>query len=99
MKTIKRVTIEPVYVEYIPRELEEGKLYISEKYETAVHNCLCGCGSRTVTPLNCIVEGKDMGWHLIKHPDGRISLTPSIGNFQMLCKSHYIITKNVANFV
>ena len=99
MKTIRKVTIEPVYVEFIPEKLEEGKLYISLEYGSVVHNCLCGCGSRTVTPIDCVVEGKDMGWRLIQHPDKKVSLTPSIGNYQLPCKSHYILTKNVTNFV
>jgi hypothetical protein len=99
MKTIKKVIIEPRYVEFIPKELEECVLYISEKYETVVHSCLCGCGERTVTPLNNVIDGKDYGWRLIKENGGKVSLTPSIGNYQMDCRSHYILTKNVANFV
>jgi len=35
----------------------------------------------------------------IKHEDGKVSFTPSVGNYQIPCKSHYIITKSVANFV
>jgi hypothetical protein len=93
MKTIKQVEIIPVFVEFVPEVLEEGKVYISEKYNCAIHNCLCGCGGRTVMPL-----GADE-WQLIKHEDGRVSFTPSVGNFQFQCKSHYIITKNKANFV
>lgn len=94
MRTIKKVEIEPVYVERMPEQLEENKVYISEEYEVSIHNCLCGCGFRTVLPLN-----KPYGWDLIKHDNGKISFTPSIGNYQIPCKSHYIITKNVANFV
>lgn len=93
MKTLKQVTIEPVYVVQVPPVLEPNKLYISERYETAIHSCLCGCGMETVTPLH------ENGWTLIKHDDGRVSLTPSIGNFKFDCQSHYILTKNVANFV
>jgi hypothetical protein len=93
MKTLKKVEITPVYVEFMPEVLEEGKLYISEKYGCAQHLCLCGCGIKTHTPLG------DGGWQLIKHDNGKISLTPSISNYQFECKSHYILTKNVANFV
>lgn len=99
MKTIKKVEIEPVFVITIPEVLEEGKVYISEEYKCAIHNCLCGCGEKTVMPLDCIIQGQDLGWKLIKEPNGTVSFTPSIGNFQMPCKSHYIITKNIANFV
>ena len=93
MKTIMKVEIEPVFVDFIPNELEEKKVYISEEYKVSVHSCLCGCGEKTVLPL-----GKD-GWNLIKHDSGKVSFTPSIGNYQFACKSHYIITKNIANFV
>lgn len=93
MKTLKKVEITPVFVEFIPEILEEGKVYVSEKYRVSVHSCLCGCGERTVLPL------KIYGWNLIKETNDKISFTPSIGNYQFPCRSHYIITKNVANFV
>lgn len=94
MRTLKQVEIEPVFVEFIPEKLEEKKVYISEKYNVSVHSCLCGCGEKTVLPLNNI-----HGWNLIKHDNGNVSFTPSVGNYQFTCKSHYIITKNKANFV
>lgn len=94
MKTIKQAQIFPEYVELIPDRLKQGILYISKTYKTAIHLCLCGCGQQTVTPLHDI-----HGWKLIEEKEGAISLTPSIGNYQFACKSHYIITKNIANFV
>ena len=95
MKTIKKVEIEPVFLEdCIPDLLEENKLYISEQYKTAIHLCLCGCGEKTITPL-----GGGQFWDLIKEKNGIVSLIGSIGNYNFPCKSHYIITKNVANFV
>ena len=94
MKTLKKVEILPVFVEFIPDELEENKLYISEEYKTAIHNCLCGCGRKTITPLT---GGKF--WDLVKENNGTISLIGSVGNYSFPCKSHYIITKNIANFV
>tara|TARA_R110002126_G_scaffold144499_1_gene290609 strand:- start:219 stop:500 length:282 start_codon:yes stop_codon:yes gene_type:complete len=92
MKTIKKVEIEPVFVEFIPDTLEENKIYISEEYGSAIHNCLCGCGEQTVMPLY------GNGWQLIKQNNGKISFTPSVGNYQLPCKLHYIITNNIANF-
>lgn len=83
----------PVFVEFIPDNLEEGKVYISEEHNCSIHNCLCGCGQQTVLPLT---KGE---WQLIKHDDGKVSFTPSVGNYQFPCGSHYIITKNKANFV
>ena len=41
MKTLKKVEIEPVFVEFVPDVLEENKIYISEEYKCAIHNCLC----------------------------------------------------------
>ena len=93
MKTLKKVEIIPIFVDYIPETLQENILYISEKYGVAIHLCLCGCKQKTVTPLG---EGD---WTLSKHENGKVSLSPSIGNFQFYCMSHYIITNNVANFV
>ena len=92
MKTIKTVEITPVYAEFMPEVMENEKLYISKEYECAIHLCLCGCKGKTVTPLT---KGE---WVLIENGD-KVSLTPSISNYQMDCKSHYIITNNKANFV
>lgn len=96
MKTLKKVHYIPVYVDTIPDILEEGKVYISEKYGCAIHNCLCGCGEKTVMDLK---PNWKNGWDLIKENNDTVSFTPSVGNFQMPCKSHYIMTKNIANFV
>jgi hypothetical protein len=75
------------FVEFIPELLEEGVLYISIQYCTAIHKCICGCGSEVVTPLS------PTDWELTF--DGKsISLSPSIGNWNFECKSHYWITKN-----
>lgn len=93
MKTIRKVEIEPVFIEFIPEILEENKLYISEEYKCAIHLCLCGCGEKTITPL-----GGGKNWDLIKENNGTVSLIGSVGNYSFPCKSHYIITKNIANF-
>lgn len=94
MKTIRKVEVTPVFVQYVPEKdkMEQNKIYISKQFEVAVHLCLCGCNTDTVTPLT------NTGWTLTE-TEGRISLTPSIANYQFPCKSHYIITNNVANFV
>ena len=72
------------FVEYIPENINEGILYISLPFGTAVHKCACGCGEEVVTPLgptewNFTYNGKT------------ISLHPSIGNWGFECKSHYWI--------
>jgi Family of unknown function (DUF6527) len=36
---------------YMPKQLEPGILYVSEKYGTAAHHCAYGCGAKIRTPL------------------------------------------------
>lgn len=76
--------IRPESVEFIPERIEEGVLYISERYSTAVHKCCCGCGQEVVTPLS------SAEWS-VKRKGGRVSLWPSIGNWSYPCRSHYVI--------
>lgn len=71
-------------VEYIPELLEEGVLYVSYRYGTAVHACACGCGEEVVTPLN------PTDWTLLIK-NGSPTLSPSIGNWSFACSSHYFI--------
>ena len=80
---MKATSLEPVFARYLPRDLDEGRLYISMEYATASHLCACGCGNRVVTPLGIA------DWHLLF--DGHVTLTPSIGNGQFDCGSHYLI--------
>jgi len=94
MRTLKKVAIEPIFVEEMPCFIERGKVYISEKYQTSRHICLCGCDELVIMPL-----GGGKWWDLVKEPNGTVSFIGSVGNYSMPCKSHYIITKNVANFV
>jgi hypothetical protein len=96
MKTLKKVPISYKEVpEFMPEfeTMEEGVLYVSHQYHTAIHRCLCGCGEKIVTPIG----HERGGWTL--NLDNGVTMTPSIGNYQLPCKSHYIITKGVANFV
>lgn len=87
-------TFRPEFVPFtIPEreEMEEGVLYISEEFNTAIHLCACGCGVEVVTPLGA---GR---WTLTRAGEGageEVSLSPSIGNFQIPCGSHYWITGN-----
>lgn len=90
---MERLTsIEPVFVEFIPEQMEHGKLYISLKYQVANHLCACGCGNQTVTPLN------NKGW-VLHYSKMVATLAPSIGNFSYPCKSHYFIVNNKINWL
>ena len=82
------------FVQSIPIELEEGILYISDKYRTATHLCACGCKGKTVTPL-----GID-GW-IMTNADGVITLRPSIGNWagEVPYHAHYHITNNTIEWL
>lgn len=71
-------------VEYMPKQLQPGILYVSDEFETAAHLCACGCGVKVVTPLG------PTDWTFRESKDGP-SLWPSVGNWQQPCKSHYII--------
>ncbi len=86
---MRTIEVTPIYLEYIPRELEEGKIYISKEYGVAIHLCACGCVEKTVTPL-----GKG-GWTLTENED-KITLRPSIGNWtgENPYHAHYYITDN-----
>jgi len=75
------------FVEFIPDQIEEGILYISIEYCTAIHKCICGCGNEVVTPLS------PTDWELTFNGK-TVSLSPSIGNWSFECKSHYFITRN-----
>lgn len=81
---MKRVALRHEFVETIPAEPEEGILYVSIRYRTAVHLCACGCGNKVVTPI------KPPKWHLT-YDGATVSLSPSIGNWQLPCRSHYWI--------
>jgi hypothetical protein len=83
----RRLQLEPVFVDTIPSELEEGRLYISKRYRTAMHRCCCGCGLEVVTPLN------PAKWRLTEE-GATVSLYPSVGNWGFPCQSHYWIEKN-----
>ena len=76
--------IRPLYVQSFPKTLENGILYISREFGTACHLCCCGCGAKIVTPLRPTE-------YRLSYSDGRVSLFPSIGNWNHPCKSHYLI--------
>ena len=81
---MRQTHISHQFVEFIPEQLDEGVLYISQRYGTAAHKCCCGCGEEVITPLN------PTDWSL--RIDGNVvTLHPSIGNWSYACRSHYLI--------
>ncbi len=80
MTRVDHITVRSV--EFIPAQLDDGVLYVSREYSTAVHRCCCGCGNRVTTPLT------STGWKLAIDADAP-TLSPSIGNGAFPCRSHY----------
>jgi hypothetical protein len=71
-------------VHYMPKVLEAGILYVAEEFDVAGHLCACGCQNKVITPLG------PTDWTFTDAPRGP-SLSPSIGNWQLSCRSHYWI--------
>ena len=74
-------------VRRVPTQLEYGILYVCFECNVVAHLCACGCGEKVILPL-------DPDFWSIKYDGETVSLTPSIGNFQFPCKSHYWIKEN-----
>lgn len=88
---MKASAVTPKFVDRIPKTLEDGVLYVSEKFSTSAHNCCCGCRNKVVLPL------KPGQWTLTEH-NGKVSLAPSVGNWSLACQSHYWIEDNVVRW-
>ncbi|WP_433828654.1 DUF6527 family protein [Actinoplanes sp. CA-015351] len=83
----RRTVFEHRFVDSAPEVLDDGVLYVSIPYATALHRCACGCGNEIVTPIS------RTGWCLTF--DGvSVTLHPSIGNWNQPCRSHYFIRQN-----
>jgi len=80
------------FAEFIPERLEEGVLYVSIRYATASHLCLCGCGAKVVTPIT------PTDWQLRFDGDS-VSLDPSIGSWSLACRSHYWLKEGTVRWV
>ncbi len=81
---MSRTCLRPEFIVSVPDDLEEGVLYVSMTYATAIHLCACGCGEEVVTPIS------PNDWQL-RYDGQAISLEPSIGNWRLPCRSHYWI--------
>ena len=80
------------FVDSIPITLQDDVIYVCIKHKIVAHMCACGCGHRIDTPLD------PNEWKLSYNGES-ISLWPSIGNWDIPCRSHYFITNNKALFV
>ncbi len=70
--------------ETIPQDIEEGILYVSLTYWTTAHSCGCGCGQKVVLRLS------PRHWAITLNGES-VSMYPSVGNWQLPCRSHYWI--------
>src|SRR5258706_5915711 len=76
----------PRHVEKMPEELQDGILYVSERYKIALHNCCCGCGEEVSTPLSPTE-------YSLRVDGDAATVQPSIGNHDFACRSHYLIER------
>ena len=63
------------FVRRVPKELEDGVLYICLECDVVVHKCACGCGEKVVLPL------APEHWKL--YYDGVVTLSPSIATINI----------------
>lgn len=84
---MKCTRLETRFVSHIPDQLEEGVWYVSLDYAVATHLCCCGCRSEIVTPFT------PKGWKVTFDGES-LSLWPSVGNWKLPCRSHYVIKNN-----
>lgn len=77
-------TLQHRFIDGFPDRLQPGFLYISIEFASMSHLCCCGCGREVVTP----VSPKD--WKFT-YDGASVSVHPSIGNWSLPCRSHYII--------
>ena len=75
------------FVEYVPDILDDGVLYVSIPFCIATHKCFCGCGWEVTTPI------APKAWELTYNGQS-VSLSPSVGNRNLECKSHYWVRKD-----
>jgi Family of unknown function (DUF6527) len=74
------------FVTTVPAQPEEGVLYVSIEYATAIHLCACGCRREVITPI------QPTKWSMT-FDGASVSLRPSIGNWSFPCRSHYWIDR------
>lgn len=81
------------FVDVIPHRLDEGVLYVCIRYDIVAHLCACGCGEEIYTPIS-----KKYGW-VIQYDGQDVSLSPSIGNGEYACHSHYFVKNGIIEWL
>jgi hypothetical protein len=85
------MTLTPQFVEYMPDVIEDGILYISQRFSVAIHKCAGGCGIQAVMDISNWGDSPwKNGWRMTIN-DNLISFSPSI---LCPCKAHYFIENN-----
>lgn len=85
MSSVERLA--PRFVDTVPEMLSPGILYVAAEHGVMMHLCACGCGSEVSLPLSPI------DWRLTFDGDS-ISVSPSVGNWSLPCRSHYVIDRS-----
>jgi Family of unknown function (DUF6527) len=82
----------PEFVDHVPEAMEPGKLYVSIRFNMAMHVCCCGCGGEVATRIS------PSAWKLFYN--GRdVSLWPSIGPSTSECRSHYVVCNGAVHWL
>lgn len=82
--------LDPEFCDAIPQKenMRHGVLYICMACDVAGHLCPCGCGEEVITMFH-----PKRGW-TISYDGKGVTLSPSIGNWNSPCTSHYWIRDN-----
>lgn len=91
---LRRRPIKGVRVEELPDNLDSKTLYVVGEAEYlwfAAIACPCGCGE---TLHMSLMPDERPRWKLIEHPDGTVSLTPSVWRVKG-CRSHFWLKRGV----
>ena len=89
---MKQTEYKTLFVDRMTPCPKDGTLYMLPQFNVAIHNCMCGCGKQVVTPLG------DGQWSWSFDGDST-TLSPSVGNFQYDCKSHYFLRQGKVTWV
>lgn len=82
---IKKLVVEKVVS--MPLNLHKGILYVSLENQVVGHLCPCDCGNKVLIRIG------EAGWRYTE-VKGKVTLSPSLGNWDLPCRSHYWIRKN-----